>query len=747
MSGSIQQSGPIAIGRVAVFQQNGIVQDGGPADAGVIEQIGITNPGSLALAINSGTITESYTQLGFIVGTNGATTLSVDSFNGNPAATFSLEINGVNYPFPGPGNGDVIGPSTGVDGDLVAFNGATGTVIKDSGLPLSGVMVSVSTIALLRAATADTLPTTICYVTSYYGAVGDGADGQFHVNPSDTTSADNGGTIIVDGSARRWYRMTQGQPYQVKWFGAYGDGVHDDTAAINATIAAVAAKGNALSLGGIVRLPGMANYMVAGTIEIASSGIVLEGDGNVSSKITFNNGALDCIVVEGALSDRIQGCAIRNLYLQHTGKTGGRTIYAPYCDNAAVENLIIIDSWTGIDLWSNNTFIIRSVWCENLAGGAGAYGIRWRAASDGSDRSDYLVVEDYAMDGHYSGADGLVLDGLVATLMVTRSNLLRLRYGVLVENTGGSPSFYPNFMHFTDLSTEGFQAGAIQLNSGQFYKFTSCDLSNNIGAAGQGGADVNTVQILLDPEVFTRSVQFMGCWIAGSSQSSLVSAAFGVRLIGNEFEQFPGQPPNTYPAVRVADGASDHIIVANSAFLFGGENAWKYGLQVDAGAYRLVEDDNNWSTVGAGTINWLTSDLQSYAGTDVQNLFAAGVNAWTGYWQGLDIETTPVILTPENLLNFQLGIEGAIGTPFILATPTAAQLLAYLPSPNQGKMFPLLITNGTGVTATLQAGAGVVFNGITTGPATFAIASATTRLFMIRFNNASATSPSVEIRG
>lgn len=73
------------------------------------------------------------------------------------------------------------------------------------------------------------------FLTGYYAAH-DGGGGPYQVDPNDTTSADNGATIIVDANGRRWKLQHMGM-LSLKQCGAYGDwnGTigHDDTAAVN----------------------------------------------------------------------------------------------------------------------------------------------------------------------------------------------------------------------------------------------------------------------------------------------------------------------------------------------------------------------------------------------------------------------------------------------------------------------------------------------------------------------------------
>ena len=60
-----------------------------------------------------------------------------------------------------------------------------------------------------------------------------GIAGLFQYDPTDTTSLDNGGTIIVGADGRRWKRDFSGA-VNVKWFGAKGDGLADDIESIKA---------------------------------------------------------------------------------------------------------------------------------------------------------------------------------------------------------------------------------------------------------------------------------------------------------------------------------------------------------------------------------------------------------------------------------------------------------------------------------------------------------------------------------
>lgn len=116
--------------------------------------------------------------------------------------------------------------------------------VGDSQLQWIGLLFrAVDSIAALRTLSGSSHDR--AYVVSYYGISTPGGGGPFYKDPNDTSSTDNGGTVIVGSDGTRWKRTDISQATFCQ-FGAKGDGTNasptDDSTAIQNCVAAMAGK-------------------------------------------------------------------------------------------------------------------------------------------------------------------------------------------------------------------------------------------------------------------------------------------------------------------------------------------------------------------------------------------------------------------------------------------------------------------------------------------------------------------------
>lgn len=160
-------------------------------------------------------------------------------------------------------------------------------------------LVTLTNIAALRANVLSTISQ--AYLVGY-NTPSDQGGGAFVLNSADTASADNGGTIIVDGIAQRWYRQFDGQAITIRYFGAVGDGVTDDSGAAVSMI-------NAL---GFLRVPAdghnyhFANQVAIGANQVATGGGIISAGSGVSSPLLINGnyGTVSNLTIQ------MKGCSI-----------------------------------------------------------------------------------------------------------------------------------------------------------------------------------------------------------------------------------------------------------------------------------------------------------------------------------------------------------------------------------------------------------------------------------------------------
>jgi len=171
-----------------------------------------TNITGTAAGLTAGTVTTNANLTGDVTSVGNAATIA------NDAVTYA-KMQDVSA------TDKVLGRSSLGSGNVeeIACTAAGRALIDDASADAQcttlGVVPEIGTYATLQAYSGAR--------TSYYvrgsAADLDGGAGLFRVDASDTTSADNGGSIIVDASSRRWKRDDIGS-VNVLWFGAVGDG-------------------------------------------------------------------------------------------------------------------------------------------------------------------------------------------------------------------------------------------------------------------------------------------------------------------------------------------------------------------------------------------------------------------------------------------------------------------------------------------------------------------------------------------
>jgi hypothetical protein len=213
----------------------------------------------------------------------------------------------------------------------------------------------------------------------------------------------------------------------VKEFGATGDGVTDDTAAIQAAI-------NSLTAGGIVYLPG-ATYIVSSTLNIPVSNVKMMGSGNA----TVIKAADSSNYVVMILANALNGIVISDLVVD-----------ANHANRAGLTNRTV-----GIELRSCVDSTVENCISQNMIGAPGTPGVGI-GISGLSNRCKVTscILKDCGIDG--KAADGIYSSG-IQTLIINCIAINCKDTGFVIEKSNQSG--------IIGCTAKGCSAGAAITNS------------------------------------------------------------------------------------------------------------------------------------------------------------------------------------------------------------------------------------------------------------------------------------------
>lgn len=380
----------------------------------------------------------------------------------------------------------------------------------------------------------------------------------------------NAGLDVFAGQliAHNGFEDKQGQMYNVMAWGATGDGVDDDTVAIQAAITACA---NANPAGGIIYFP-PGNYLVSSlTINVANNGISFLGAGIGATTIRASTAGIDMLVVDqpgvtlsGITFDGF-GWTSGTLIHALTSAFGGNKLRVRDCHFANYCNAVVID---GVDhVWVEDSVFDGSIGASSCASILFA----------NSPSFVYIDKVTILTNGGSAGEVGIdIPSGTSNSIFISDSYVVAQLHGLSIDGGGTS------LLLASDSAFAGITGSGVIIHSGNTLSFSGVTAAgiadkgwnfaadtgtiDNVELTGCSGSKSGTTGLYIDTPNPITNVRvrggnysdnatngiFVG---AGQSKFSIIGARVGS-------EGFTPQPNG----IVVAAGSSDDYIVAMNDF-------------------------------------------------------------------------------------------------------------------------------------------------------------------------------------
>lgn len=413
-------------------------------------------------------------------------------------------------------------------------------------------------IATLRLASwgSGAVPPQVILKNSY--VAGDGG-GTFRYDASDTTTADNGGTVIVDAASRRWKRQYVGALHS-KWFGARGNNSANDTTALQNAINAAAGGALEIDPGTYLTDPltGVANCEIYGSTAqacILKHIGIAAADGNILIFVSKNNTIVHDLTFDW-----------NNVAFTGTPSNIGWLL----CNNAEIYNCKIINCGKlGIGInGSNDVRIHDNLISRTTASSVGVNEGILLTESGGS--ITRVWIENNVIVNH-----GTLLDG--SFLTVRNNIIINWRYGAGV-GMGNNASNQYNLIEGNYLSNgyDGLDSDGFTCKGIEFFG-TAGRIANNI------------------------------CWNNGGSGifcSGKFNVISGNLCYNNGIYTAEVSAGITLGYLNATYNASNCVVTNNHCFdTVGAGGKQDYGIAIAANVTELILVGNNLYTNATGAIN------------------------------------------------------------------------------------------------------------------------------------------------
>lgn len=327
--------------------------------------------------------------------------------------------------------------------------------------------MSVTTIAALRLTTplySNQQFNVLCHTTVGYGG------GVFYYDSTDTTSSDNNGTIIVNGTYR--FKRINHNTTTPEMFGAIGNGANDDTATLQ--LCATSSRSITGTLG--------ATYKVTDKINVPAN-TIMNGNGASITQATDQKAIFDVASVD---SVKIYG-------FKFYGKTeasyvNSSTSLARAITGAAASNIILHDNYFE-NFYYSPVFITagsKIAFCRNRVKGPAAIlntNTSYRNTTGATIIGDQILIADNEV---YDTAQGFIVGEGSSNIIINRNSIHNTinEHGIYVDTS-------VNNLTITDNNIKTVAGNAIKVQNYTSFGGTCRNIlisNNNItGVASFGG--------------------------------------------------------------------------------------------------------------------------------------------------------------------------------------------------------------------------------------------------------------------
>lgn len=381
-----------------------------------------------------------------------------------------------------------------------------------------------------------------------------------------TLALQNGATKIGYGTGRT-VSDKLGEVVSVKDspFNAKGDGVTDDTAAIQAAITAAGAQG-------LIHIPA-GTYRIAAGITVAEN-IVLRGEGPKAS-IIKPVGSFDAFTFTSAS----EGAGLRDIGFDGGGMTGGSLVVFNNSHRGSLSNIVATSPFNGIYATKVNVLSMRELWFNGIRG---AFGVQ--CYGDASNRSDVIDMSNVILScaDNTVGATGILIDGNVNTVDIRHAACTKMGRGLWVKNTAGAGS--PAFITAYDFQSDFPLNESIRLEgSARTILLTDVYTHGSVQADG----------IYIDESVQNVSIQGGQC--DSHFKRGIFAGGRYIKVSNQQVCNNSAQGSAAWPGIEVGGASVGVVIVGNLAgqWLGYAANLQSYGVQIAAGAQAYVVSANN----------------------------------------------------------------------------------------------------------------------------------------------------------